>query len=186
MYHAIISSVVLRKRSSWQPSLVSFGNWPSYQVSTLCIRSLPPGRCWWYYSKYHRWWVICSVGSWFGYCRHETKLTTFFPSRNESIWFSDGSCLLDRLCNAILALRGNRAFRDDSYVAILAVYFGLIPLWLAKPWEWLYWNSVAFWQAKMASHHLAGNPGRVISIWFLKGCSIWFRSWIAIWRTILS
>ncbi len=55
-------------------------------------------------------------------------MTSILSSRDQDIWFSDASCLLDRLCDAILALRGNRAFRDDSYVAVLAVYFALIPL----------------------------------------------------------
>ncbi len=88
---AIISSVVLRKRSSWQPSLLSLFELDPVR-SLLCIRPyrladvddiiskiLPVVE-----------WAICL--GWFlvCYCRHETKLTSILPSRNESIWFSMG------------------------------------------------------------------------------------------------
>lgn len=95
------------------------------------------------------WWATHWLVPRFGYCRHETKLTNILSSRDESIWFPDGSCLLDRLCDAILALRGNRAFRDDSLSRkVLAVYFALIPCGGAEPWEWLCWNSACILTSK--------------------------------------
>ena len=45
------------------------------------------------------------------------------------------------------------------YVAVLAVYFGLIPLWRGKTLGMaLLKFRLHFDKQKMASHHLAGNP----------------------------
>ncbi len=71
-----------------------------------------------------------------------------------------------------LALRGNRAFRDDS----LCSSFGY--LWFpcgARPWMALKFR--LRFDKQMASHHLAGILVVAISIWFPKGCSSRSRFW---------
>ena len=115
MYLRLLFSVVLRKRFFWQPFSSPFWADPVIR-SHFLIRVLPPSRCRGYYSKNTTGGGVGYLLGWF--------LVWLLPTRDEidehsfrvgtSVWFPDGSCLLDRLCNAISCLRVNRASRADS------------------------------------------------------------------------